>query len=89
MARWGVMTPFLPLTRAEGGIMMTGVCSPVGYCTCSSSSLLTAVSLKDSRVNFRLEAEGLQAKVDYRDPASLTLSAVPSVAPTLPMHLVH
>ena len=49
----------------------------------------TAFSLKDSWVNFRLGPKGLQAKVDYRDPHSLTQSVGPSVPPTLPMYLVH
>ena len=38
-----------------------------------SASPCTRTTLMDSRVNFRLGSEGLQAEVDYRvDPPSLT-----------------
>ena len=47
-----------------------------------SRSPHTAVSLKDSRVNFRLGSERLQAKVDYRSPPSATQSADPSDGPS-------
>ena len=55
-----------------------------------SQSPHTAVSLKDSRVIFRLGSEKLQAKVEYRvDSSSSTQPLGPSDGPTLPMHFIH
>ena len=85
------MIPFLPLSGTVGGIRMTGVCCPIGICTWieQSWSPCTAVSLKDSWVNFRPGAQGLQAKLITREPPSSTQSMGPSISPTLPMHLIH
>ena len=55
-----------------------------------SQSPCTAVSLKDSRVNFRLGSEGLQVTDSYRvNTPSSTPPVSPSDAPSLPMHFVH